>query len=349
MNEKQPPDKKDEEEKEPVDVDLRHTFNYVGGAFAYKNSKNIKKSISEDNFRETIMMIGYGKARKVSLAMPDADKRAGVFPQHNSVDEFKTNLELLPSRDLQPYEVMVDVETLEKNNFQLSIVPITKDRLSKLQKQLSHMSPYAFNQMMDIPRPDKRDFKVYYKIIKKTRQIITVYPHRKSLQSLFAQVVQYDEENHVNSIKHCSFDNNAPYILNESKIDKFGNLRQIAHVGRKGGGIAQNSVERFDDGTLIWVITQEKETGAAALKPNDEVVFVGNVINNAAKLAARNMGAEVVIGNAWGGRFCPSGCRPECHPMQQNFKAQVRLQINQIIDGATIPGLDPIFKINPPF
>jgi hypothetical protein len=244
---------------------------------------------------------------------------------------------------------MVDVETLEKNNFQLSIVPMTKDRLSKLQKQLSHMSPYAFNQMMDIPRPDKRDFKVYYKIIKKTRQIITVYPHRKSLQSLFAQVVQYDEENNVNSIKHCSFDNNAPYILNESKTDKFGNLRQIAHVGRKGGGIAQNSVERFDDGTLIWVITQEKETGAAALKPNDEVVFVGNVINNAAKLAARNMGAEVVIGNAWGGRFCPSGCRPECHPMQQNFKAQVRLQINQIIDGATIPGLDPIFKINPPF
>ena len=79
------------------------------------------------------------------------------------------------------------------------------------------------------------------------------------------------------------------------------------------------------------------------------MVFVGNVINNAAKLAARNMGAEVVIGNAWGGRFCPSGCRPECHPMQQNFKAQVRLQINQIIDGATIPGLDPIFKINPPF
>jgi DeoR/GlpR family transcriptional regulator of sugar metabolism len=241
------------------------------------------------------------------------------------------------------------VETLEKNNFQLSIVPMTKDRLSKLQKQLSHMSPYAFNQMMDIPRPDKRDFKVYYKIIKKTRQIITVYPHRKSHQSLFAQVVQYDEQNNVNSIKHCSFDNNSPYILNESKIDKFGNLRQIAHVGKKGGGIAQNSVERFDDGTLIWVITQEKETGAAALKPNDEVVFVGNVINNAAKLAARNMGAEVVIGNTWGGRFCPSGCRPECHPMQQHFKSQVRLQINQIIDGATIPGLDPIFKINPPF
>jgi hypothetical protein len=349
MTEKEPPDKKDEEKKEPVDVDLRHTFNYVGGAFAYKNSKNIKKSINEDNFRETIMMVGYGKARKVSLAMPDADKRAGVFPQHNSVDEFKGNLELLPSRDLQPYEVMVDVETLEKNNFQLSIVPMTKDRLSKLQKQLSHMSPYAFNQMMDIPRPDKRDFQVYYKIIKKTRQIITVYPHRKSRQSLFAQVVQYDEENNVNSIKHCSFDNNFPYILNESKIDKFANLRQIAHVGKKGGGIAQNSVERFDDGTLIWVITQEKETGAAALKPSGEVVFVGNVINNAAKLAARNMGAEVVIGNAWGGRFCPSGCRPECHPMQQNFKAQVRLQINQIIDGATIPGLDPIFKINPPF
>jgi len=349
MVDQNPLNKKDEPEEEPVDVNLKHTFNYVGGSFAYKNSKTIKKPINEENSRETIMMIGYGKARKVTLAMPDADKRAGVFPQHNSAEEFKNTLELLPSRDLHPYEVMVDVETLEKNNFMLSIVPMTKERLSKLQKQLSHMSPYAFNQMMDIPRPDKRDFKVYYKIIKKTRQIITVYPHRKTMQSLFAQVVQYDEENNVNSIKHCSFDNNAPYILNESKIDKFGNLRQIAHVGKKGGGISLNSVERFDDGTLVWIITQDKETGAAALKPNDEVVFVGNVINNAAKLAARNMGAELVIGNAWGGRFCPTGCRPDCHPMQKNFKAQVRLQINQIIDGATIPGLEPIFKINPPF
>jgi hypothetical protein len=50
MTEKEPPDKKDEEEKEPVDVDLRHTFNYVGGAFAYKNSKNIKITLCKNCF-----------------------------------------------------------------------------------------------------------------------------------------------------------------------------------------------------------------------------------------------------------------------------------------------------------
>ncbi len=339
----------EEEEKEPQDVNLKHTFNYVGGTFAYKNKKKIKRPISEDNSRETIMMVGYGKARKVTLAMPDVDKRAGIFPQHNSVGKFSTNLELLPARNLEPYKVMVDVETLEKNNFQPSIISMTKERLSRLQKQMSHMSPFAFNQMMDIPRPDKRDFKVFYKMIKKTRQIITAYPHRKTGESLFAQVVQFDENNEVNSIKHCSFDNSAPYILNESKIDKFGNLRQLAHMGNKGGSIALNAVERFDDGTLVWIITENKETGASALKPTEEIVFVANVINTAAKKAARNMGAELVVDNQWGGRFCPSGCRAECHPLQRNFKLQVLNQINQIIDGATIPGLEPIFRIPPNF
>ena len=61
------------------------------------------------------------------------------------------------------------------------------------------------------------------------------------------------------------------------------------------------------------------------------------------------MGAELVVDNQWGGRFCPSGCRADCHPLQRDFKLQVLNQINQIIDGATIPGLDPIFRIPPNF
>ena len=348
-----PRKKKDGEDeevvREPQDVNLKHNFNYVGGTFAYKNKKKIKRPISEDNSRETIMMIGYGKARKVTLAMPDQDKRAGIFPQHNSVGNFQTNLELLPARNLDPYSVMVNVETLEKNNFQLSIISMTNERLSRIQKQMSHMSPYAFNQMMDIPRPDKRDFKIYYKMIKKTRQVITVYPHRKSGEALFAQVVQFDEQNKVSSVKHCSFDNLKPYILNESKVDKFGNLRQLAHLGTKGGSLALNAVERFDDGTMVGVITENKETGASAMKPSFEITFVGNVINTAAKKAARNMGSELIVDHQWGGRFCPSGCRAESHPLQHGFKVQVKNQINQIIDGATIPGLDPIFNINPSF
>ena len=44
-----------------------------------------------------------------------------------------------------------------------------------------------------------------------------------------------------------------------------------------------NAVERFDDGTMIWIITENKETGASALKPSEEIVFVANVINTAAK------------------------------------------------------------------
>ena len=51
-------------------------------------------------------------------------------------------------------------------------------------------------------------------------------------------------------------------------MDKFGNLRQLAHMGNKGGSIALNAVERFDDGTMVWIITENKETGASALKIN---------------------------------------------------------------------------------
>ena len=48
-----PRKKKDGEDeevvREPQDVNLKHNFNYVGGTFAYKNKKKIKRPISEDN------------------------------------------------------------------------------------------------------------------------------------------------------------------------------------------------------------------------------------------------------------------------------------------------------------
>jgi hypothetical protein len=340
-------DEEEDEDEEIEDIVVDHKHNYVGGAFAYKNSKT--KDFTTKNMRETVMMIGYGKARKVSLTMPDQDDRAGVFPQHNSVDEYRDNLELLPSRNLKPFYTMANEKLLIKNKFHKTEVVLTKEKLAKIQKQMSHLSAFAFNQMMNIPRPDKRDFDVYYKIFPKSKQVVTVYTHTVSKVSQFAQVILFNKFNQIVAIRHCSFDDNCPYVLNETKIDKFDNIRQIAHLGAKGGGYAHNSVERFDDGTVTWIVTKDKETGAAALKTDGEIVFLSGVINDAAKLAAQNLGADRIENDEWVGEFCALGCMAATHPMQVEYKQKMREQISLIIDGATIPGLDPIFRIDPKF
>ena len=68
-----------------------------------------------------------------------------------------------------------------------------------------------------------------------------------------------------------------------------------------------------------------------------------------AKNAARNMGAEKIgKDGAWTGKFGRDACVAELqdkYVMRQEYKQAVRRQSNQIIDGASIPGLIPIFNI----
>jgi hypothetical protein len=161
----------------------------------------------------------------------------------------------------------------------------------------------------------------------------------------FAQVVTYDKQKRIRGVRHCSFDNAKPLIINESYVDKYGNLRQIAHMGSKSGSDVFNSAERFDDGTVSWIVSQNKTTGAAVLRPNGEILFVENLINDQSLIAARNLGAEGVIEGQWSGVFSQEACLRDCHPLQETFKIKVRQQIHQIVDGSAIPGLDPVFWI----
>jgi hypothetical protein len=338
------PQKDPPEGNQRPDVSLKHKFNYVGGAFAYKNSNSKSSILNPESFREEVLMIGYGRARKVRVAIEEADPRAGSYPDHNSQQDFRESLELIPARTLEPYKHMSEIASLEANGYKRSVSSLTKEKMRRIQHQFSQLNRYAFNQMMDIPTPDKRDFDIWYKEIPKRNQLVIVFPQTKTALTNFAQVINFDEEKNVIAIKHCSFDQGRPFVINETCIDALGNLRQIAHLGFKGESTASNSVERFDDGTVTWTITQDKFTGSAALRPNDEIVFIQNLMNEQAQLAARNFGAESVVADRWIPGFSFQACSAEeNHPMQKAFKEKMRKQIGNIIDGAMIPGLIPIF------
>lgn len=351
MSKVPPPKNDDDEEKKPhKDVQLKHNFNYVGGAFAYKNSSKKGKLVDPENLKKSVLIVGYGKARPVSVAHQKEDPRAGHYPQHNSPEDFRATLEKIPARSLKPYESLIDIPSLESKAFTPVIASMTRDRLRRLATQFSHLSQYAFNQMMCIATPDKRDFKVWFKPLPKKdkndpKQTMIVYPYEKTGQTVFAQLVQQDRENHITSIRHCVFDQGQPILVNETMLDCFNNVRQIAHVGQKGAAAAINTVERFDDATVLWTVTKAKSTGSVALRPDGEVCIIGDEIGDLEQLAARNLGAEGVENDSWTGQFSLDACKAEDHPMQKAFKDQVRKQIGQIIDGATIPGLDPIFRI----
>jgi len=354
------------EEKLPNtdNVRLEHKFNYVGGPYAYKNSSKTGKRLDPQNLQELVLMIKPGAASKVRIALPVEDLRAGAFPQHNTsfyepaqeVDEyeesldndpqdFQESLELIPARYLTPYSNLTDLANLKEEGFQRRICSMTQSRLKAIRAQFMHLSDFAFNQMLDIPRPDKRDFIVWYKVLANAGQVIMAYAGEKTKKTNFIQVIQYDSKRNIRGIKHCLYDNGIPLVINETIVDKYRNLRQIAHLGAKGGSEYLNAVERFDDGTVSWIITHKKEFGAAVLKTNGQIVFVANKQNEAAEIAARNLGAEAVINGKWSGNFSIEACGTEVDPLQETFKNKVREQIGNIVDGASIPGLEPVFWI----
>ncbi len=348
MNKDKPSLKPNTEElpEEPKrDVNLAHRFNYVGGHYAFKNSSKKGQRLDPENLKPLVLMMKPGQAAKVNMSMPTQDPRAGIYPQHNSPEDFRDSLELISAKTLEPYAHLVDVASLVVAGFDERICSLTKQRLNKIRSQFCHLQDLAFNQMLDIPRPDKRDFPVWHKVIPKNKQVLIAFPAKKTKQVIFVQVIQYDDEGNIIGVKHCSFGAGEPFVINESLIDKYGNYRQIAHLGKKDNSDYANSVERFDDGTVAWIVTHGKDSGAAALRPNGEIIFVENQINDISKIAARNLGAEAIRDGNWSGEFSIEACQPDAHVMQVAFKDKVRKQISQIIDGAAIPGLDPVFWV----
>ncbi len=342
----------DETKPQIADVKLEHRHNYVGGAFAYKNSSTSAKMLDPENFQETVMMIGRGKARPVRIAAPTKEERAGAYPQHNSPRDFRQELEIIESKSLEVYERLNDIQSLEDNGYKHIVVPLPRERLARIHAQYAHLSKFAFNQMLGIPNPDKRDFDVWVKRIEKSRQLLVAYPYKKTGVTIFVQVIDFAEDlQTVFAVKHCTFDEGKPIVINESMVDKYGNIRQLAHLGVKGSGQAYNSVERFDDGTVAWTVTlreaKERISGTAVLKADHSVEILQGLMNDASLLAAKNTGAEAVLNDKWSGQFAQEACSGlSDHPMQTAFKETVRKQIGQIVDGATIPGFIPIFPLH---
>ena len=357
------------EKKPSIDsVKLQHKHRYFGGPYSYKNSAKFKQgkyaSINPENSQELVLMTRPGMVSKVQIALPDETLKAGTFPQHNTMfhfeevdededvmptgineDTYENSLELITAKDLNPYAHLSDIISLKKSGFQKRVCAMTKSKILKIRKQFSHLSEFAFNQMLDITRPDKRDFTVWYKIIAKSSLVLIAYPSEKTKYTNFVQVIHYDKNKRIDSIKHCVFDTGEPLVINETLIDKHRNIRQIAHLGAKNGSKYLNSVERFDDGAVSWIIHDGDLAGAGVLFENGKIVFVESKLNDSTKAAARNLGAEGLIDGKWDGQFALEYCHELGTPVHETFKEKVRQQISGIIDGASIPGLEPIFWI----
>jgi hypothetical protein len=319
------------------ELSLQHNHNY------FSRRPNLKKS---SNTNQTALMTKPGQARPITM-LADRDERAGIYPQNNSEGEFRKNMEVLEARTFDDYERFFDTLDLERNAWVNQDVTLTRDRLDKVAAKYANLSFNAFKQMMCISSKDQRDFNVWHQTGYKGLELEIVYPNHETGLVQFVQTIKKDPNDRVHGLTHCMFDKGKPFVINESKLDSEGKLRQIAHVGKKANSRYINALERFDDGTVVWTITCPEMSGSAGLRPNGEIIIVGGDLNDANMLAARNLGAEGIDpkSETWTGFFCLKACRANDHSMQRDYKNSVRKQVNQIIDGASLPGLEPIFDL----
>jgi len=114
----------------------------------------------------------------------------------------------------------------------------------------------------------------------------------------------------------------------------------------------QNSLERLDDGTIIWTSSDFKDgqklNGAAILRENGHVILLEDGDKTMAEFSARNLGAEGINAKtlAWTGNYSADACLAETEDkyiVRTEYKEAVRKQVYQIVDGACIPGPEPIF------
>lgn len=334
-------------------VKLSHGFNYV-------SPKARNKKIS-DKKNHRVIYTQLGMARNVELKLPPPDTRAGVFPLHNNPGNFHKRLEIIDSLSLDTYSDLFTSDTLLEKAFEPKVVTMTKKRLLKIQDQFLNLTLEAFNHMLSISSKDQRDIDIYFKKHEDgiSYTVARVNPEFDLVQ--FIQEVYKDPNGKIHCIKHINFDLGEAFVVNETRIDKLGNLRNIAHVGVTGSkyNTLKNSLERFDDGTIVWTVSDYSasriKTGSAAMKENGEIILLGEndlrFNRRLSEQAAKNMGAEGINlrTQQWTGRFSRDGCMPEHKDiflMRREYKTAARKQVYQIVDGACIPGLHPIFDIN---
>jgi hypothetical protein len=327
---------------------IAHNFNYL-------NRKKKSFKIKNDG-PSRIIYTGPGKARLVEILLPDQDPRAGRFPQHNSEGPFPENLEVLPSLTMDFFEEFHTIDSLEEIGFEKYTCSLTKKKIAKLQSQFCNLSNLSFNEMMCLNHQEeqKRDFDIWHFTIDQELVIAYVNPQYNFVQ--FFQTIIRDDMDRIIDLKHVVCEAGLPLVMNQTTIDQFGNLRNIAHVGITGSqeNAFRNSLERFDDGTIVWTTSDYKYgrnlTGSAVMKDSGEVIILEGSDRELAEFSARNLGAESIdpYTLAWTGTFDEEACMPEMDDkfiVRREYKAAVRDKVSQIVDGACIPGLEPIFDV----
>lgn len=337
---------------------VKHDHNYFSKRVLPKASK-----LQESKQNEGVIFTAPGQARPVEMKLPLRDPRAGIYPQHNSPGLFRPNLEVMPSLTLDLYKNIHTVDCLKEAGFIQKTARLTKRHLEKIQEQFANLSSRCFKDMMCLFDEHKRDFEVWIKIPNEHREwldlngkripinceinLAYINPHLELVQ--FIQCSKYNEEGQLIDLKHVVFETGLPLVINQSCFDKDGCLRNVAHVGVTGSVTNgfHNSLERFDDGTVIWTSSDLKEgksiTGSAALKSSGEVVLLHGSDKTMAEFSARNLGAEGINPRtlAWTEKFSPDACVAEANDkfiVRREYKQAVRKQSYQIVDGACIPG-----------
>jgi hypothetical protein len=261
---------------------------------------------------------------------------------------------------------------LQENDFEEQNTVLTKKKLSKISNQFANLSSECFLQMMCLhDTKDKRDFKVWVKRgpigfftdpnvshQKKIEgeEIVIAYINQNRGTIQFIQTITRNIYGDIIDLKHVVYELGIPIVINQSTFDKFGNLRNIAHVGVTGSSQNGfiNSLERFDDGSVIWTSSESVKgkyvSGSAALKPDGAVILLSGGENRMSEFSARNLGAEGIHPRtlSWSGKYSSDACLSEIEDkfiVRREYKSAVRKQVYQIIDGACIPGPDPIFNI----
>jgi hypothetical protein len=329
---------------------VEHAYKYFSGA----SNKNHLIDASKEN---QVIFTGPGKARVIEILDSNLDKRSGLFPQHNSVGIFPEQFEINPSQKLSRFQGLSTANLLEDKGFFNTTAILTKKKLSLIQNQFANLSPLCFEEMMCISSDAKqRDFNVWA-CCDDNGEIIIAYmnPYLEVVQ--FFQSYRLNESGQIIDVKHVVCETGIPIVLNQTMIDCYGNHRNIAHVGVTGSKVNSfyNSLERFDDGSLVWTSSDYKfgknETGSAVLLDDGSIKLLEGSNLELAQFSARNLGAEAIDPKTlkWKGEYSIEGCISEDEDKyitRREYKAQVRKKVNQIIDGACIPGLSPIFLIN---
>ncbi len=330
-------------------LNIKHNFNYLSKTSKSNKNKNLPS-------QSRIVYASPGQARLLELKVPPRDQRVGRFPQHNTPGAFQTGIQVLASLTLDKYRDLHSVFSLEEAGFKPHKATLTKKKIANLANQFAHLSSECFKEMLCLQSEvEKRDFDVWVREVEGEIMIAYINPHNFLIQ--FMQSVFLDESGAVCDLRHVVYETSIPLVINQTCIDKDGRTRNIAHVGVTGSTSNSfvNSLERFDDGTIMWTTSDFKfgknVVGSAVLKDDGEVILLPGLNKELTEFSARNLGAEGIDTKtqSWIGKFSPEACVPESHDkyiVRREYKTSVRKQVNQIVDGACIPGLTPIFPIS---